>query len=734
MADRPPGGSAAGSRTIALVVTYQSATVIAECLRSLPAAFDGAGPWRAVVIDNASTDGTPDVVAAESPWATVLSLTDNRGYAAAINAGVALAEPDEAVLVLNPDVRLEPGAVASLRELLAQPGVGIAVPRLVGPDGRTQHSLRRDPTVARTLGAALLGGRRAGRFPALGETETRARAYELEGDADWATGAALLISPACRAAVGAWDESFFLYCEEVDYALRSREAGFRLRYTPEAVVMHQGGELTSSPWLWALGTANRVTLFRRRHGRLESEAFRVALGLNEVLRAVPGVRNRATHGAALTALVHPPARTLPVPATDATAGWICFSGQDWWCHNQAHSDFQLMLRVARDQPVLMVNSIGLRVPMPGKTTNPGRRVLRKALSVARLMRRPVPGLPNFNVLTPLSVPLSSKPAWRAANAALVRAQIRLACRRLGLHRPTVMVTLPTAWDVVKRLDHGALVYNRSDKHSAFSEADGEAVWALETELLRRADIVEYVSGQLMEEERSLTGDRARFLDHGVDLERFRARPEADQPADLRAIPRPRVGYFGGLNGYQIDFALLERVARELPDVQLVLVGHADRPLGELADLPNVHHLGRRTHHEIPGYGSGFDVAIMPWLDNEWIRYANPIKLKEYLALGLPIVTTPLAEAEPYRDLLTIAADGDAFLAGIRAVLVGDGPAGAEARRAAVADASWDRRAADLVGHLAPRPSMVVGESSLDLHASPFAGVGRGSPSDLEVSA
>ena len=748
MADRPAGRPPA-PRTIALVVTYESAAVIEDCLRSLPAAFEGAGTWRVVVIDNASSDGTTQVVAEVAPWATVLSQGDNRGYAAAINAGAALAEPDEDVLVLNPDVRLEPGSVAPLQGLLEQPSVGIAVPRLVGPDGRTQFSLRRDPTVARTLGAAVMGGRRAGRHPGWGETETRPWPYEIEGDAEWATGAVLLISAACRQAVGDWDESFFLYCEEVDYALRARLVGFRLRYTPAAVVMHHGGELTSSPRLWALATTNRLTLFRRHHGRLEAAAFRGALMLNEALRAWPRGERGETHRAALAALVRPRAgdrppgsvpRAVPPAAapgegsTGSGVGWVCFSGQDWWCHNQAHSDFQLMLRVARDQPVLLVNSLGLRVPMPGRTTNPGRRILRKASSVARLMRRPVAGLPNFNVLTPLSVPLSSKPAWRAANAALVRAQIRLACRRLGLRRPTVMVTLPTAWDVVRRLDHGMLVYNRSDKHSAFAEADGETVWALELELLRQADIIEYVSRQLMEEERFLTGDRARFLDHGVDLDRFRPVPEADQPADLQAIPRPRIGYFGGLNGYQIDFALLERVAREIEGAHLVLVGHADRPLGELAELPNVHHLGRRTHEEIPSYGSGFDVAIMPWLDNEWIRYANPIKLKEYLALGLPIVTTTLAEAEPYRELLTIAGDGDAFVAGIRAVLAGHGPSSSEARRAAVADASWDRRAAELAGHLAPDPSIVGAEASIDVQAPSSPDADRIAASQMEVPA
>src|SRR5690606_5358427 len=153
-------------------------------------------------------------------------------------------------------------------------------------------------------------------------------------------------------------------------------------------------------------------------------------------------------------------------------------------------------------------------------------------------------------------------------------------------------------------------FNRSDKSSEFAEADRAAIAALEDRLLGAADLVLYVSRALMEEERDRTGGRSRFLDHGVDLEHFDPTRPGREPADLRAIPRPRIGFFGTLRERLVDFDLLERLARALPDAQLVLVGDATSPMKRFEPLPNVHWLGRRAYEEIPRYGLGFDVALM----------------------------------------------------------------------------------------------------------------------------
>lgn len=283
-----------------IVVMYNSASVLPGLFESLDPALEGIKSYGLIVVDNASSDRSLEVARTSAPGAMFVALDRNLGYSAGINAGIGAGRTSDATLILNPDVRLRTRSVTGLLEALMVPGTGIAVPRMVGSDGALSHSLRREPTVLRALGEALLGGDRAGRFPLLGEVVRQQGSYEKAGIADWATGAAMMISRRCLEAVGPWDESFFLYSEETDFALRARDAGFALRYTPAAEVMHLGGESAVSPYLWSLLTRNRVRLYRRRHGAARSALFFSAVALNEALRAMAGSR---IHAAGLDGLL-----------------------------------------------------------------------------------------------------------------------------------------------------------------------------------------------------------------------------------------------------------------------------------------------------------------------------------------------------------------------------------------------------------------------------------------------
>ncbi|QFZ18019.1 glycosyltransferase [Saccharothrix syringae] len=670
-----------------VVVTYHSADIVEDCLRSVAAALESIPDGRVVVVDNASADNTLEVVARVAPDARVVARASNDGFAAGVNAGFAAA-PDCDVLVLNPDVRLAPDAIALLRAALAMPGTGIAVPRLVGADGAPQPSLRRAPNPLRALGEAVLGGTRAGRREALGELVVDPLRYDTAGTVDWATGAAWLISREAREATGVLEERYFLYSEETEYMLRAGDRGYAVRYEPRARAVHFGGEQSTSPVLWSMATTNRVRMVRERHGRPRAFAMWLVVLLNELLRAPRHAKHR-TAARDLLAWRRWPAR----PGAGAEPGWICFSAQDWWYHNRAHSDFQLMRSMARHRRVLVVNSIGMRMPTRGNSTHVSRRILRKLRSVAKFVRRP---LPEFYVMSPLPLPFYGSPLLRRVNAVLVRAQVRLVATALRMRTPVVMVTIPTAWDVVAPMRRHRLVFNRSDRHSDFPEADRAAIEALEHELLTHADHVVYVSNALMEEERPRTGARAHFLDHGVDVDHFTARPAHEWPDDIRSVPGPRVGFFGALDDFVVDFDLLERLAAELPEVSLVLIGDATHPMERFDKHPNVHWLGFRPYSLIPAYGSAFDVAIMPWQDNSWIKHSNPIKLKEYLALGLPVVSTDFAELAAYTDRVRAATTHAAFVDAVRLTLAQGAPLPPAALRASVQPHSWHSKATTLL--------------------------------------
>ena len=293
-----------------VVVTYHSEPLLADLLASLPAGLAGL-EWHLTVADNGSTDGTVPTLRRLAPEATVVEMGANRGYAAGVNAAVAAARPHTAVLVLNPDVRLDPGCVPRLLDTLRRPGTGIAVPRLRDGHGRLIPSLRREPTILRAVGDLVLGAERAGRLRALGEVVTDPRCYRRPATADWAEGSTLLISADCWRACGPWEESFFLYSEETDFALRARDAGYATRFNPDAGAVHLEGDSRRSPALWALLARNRVRLYRRRHGPVASAGFFLAVLLREGSRAAIGRRQSR---AAVRALLRPRASGLPGPA------------------------------------------------------------------------------------------------------------------------------------------------------------------------------------------------------------------------------------------------------------------------------------------------------------------------------------------------------------------------------------------------------------------------------------
>jgi GT2 family glycosyltransferase len=224
----------------------------------------------------------------------------NAGYAAAINAAAATVRPDSDLLILNPDVRLLPGAASFLVNRLRDSSIGAAVPRLLNEDGSTQFSLRREPSITTAWTDAVLGGGFAARI-GTGEMIGDPAIYNRSGLIDWACGAILAVAARARSIVGNWDESFFLYMEEVEYLRRVRECGLSIAYVPQAQAVHIGGEYRENSRLSALLSTNRIRYHRRYHGRLSTALFRLSIIVGEGIRAVYGPpAHRAAVRAALT--------------------------------------------------------------------------------------------------------------------------------------------------------------------------------------------------------------------------------------------------------------------------------------------------------------------------------------------------------------------------------------------------------------------------------------------------
>lgn len=386
------------------------------------------------------------------------------------------------------------------------------------------------------------------------------------------------------------------------------------------------------------------------------------------------------------------------PGTKTADGVICFAGVDWWYHNRGHSECQIMRRLAKRVPVVWVNSIGMRFPTKGKTELPWRRYLRKAKSTLKGLRRDESGMWVFS---PLFIPIY-RPSVLKLNGVLLATQLKVISAALGIKSPSAFVTVPTAIGAADRIAMGRLVFNRSDEFSTFREADSSLIYPLERRLLERADTVIYVNRGLLEREQPHVRD-ARYLGHGVDWSHFAVeRENLPLPNAIKALPKPIVGFYGALDDYTVDLELMIKVARHIKQGTLLVIGPQAMDTSRLEAEPNVRYLGPIPYAELPKYAAHFDVALMPWLQNEWIAACNPIKLKEYLAMGFPVVTMKFAELKPYEHLVYPAATHEQFLAGVDSALAENNTALREQRRQSVRADSWDA-AADSVAEMLNLP-------------------------------
>jgi len=603
-----------------IIVAYNSAEDIGELLDSLQA---DAGKLEVAVLvaDNASDDDTVAVARAHAPGAVVFDTGGNLGYAAAINAALARLDGSCPVLILNPDAAVSPGALATMLSAL-KGEVGAVVPRFVGDDGMTSLSLRREPSLSAALGDALVGARFRSRPQRFAETVFDPTRYEAPHAVEWATGAALLLSAEVIAAVGPWDERFFLYSEETDYLRRIRNAGFRVMYAPGAVIRHSEGGSGSSPRLDALMAVNRVRYVRKHRSRPYAASYRGLVALGELLRlALPG------HALAFQAVARESTwGQLPGPSTRASSAGpssdpIVYLGGVTW-DDIAGTGRHLVTALARQGRVLWID--------------PPVSVLRwRSGATNTVVSRPVDGVTRIRTFGP---PALTRPIVRGISRWLVAGQIRRALHRLCV-TPELVVLDSSNRRFPTKLAGLRVLYVTDDWVGGaglmgLSPTDTERV-------LRRnadeADLVLAISPALADVVAAkTTAQRVAVLPNGADpVERLPAPAPAGSPAIL----------IGTLNE-RLDIGILEGLA--LSGFPLVIVGpRADRDpefagrLDAVLAAPSVDWLGARPYEDLAGLMATASVGVTPYADSSFNRSSFPLKTLEYLGAGLPVVSTDI---------------------------------------------------------------------------------------------
>jgi len=363
--------------------------------------------------------------------------------------------------------------------------------------------------------------------------------------------------------------------------------------------------------------------------------------------------------------------------------------KDW--HEDPTSNHHVLRELARTRRVLWLNSLATRTPK----LSSGRDLGKIGRKLVEFARGPVNVENDLWVTTPLVLPLPGSAIARAVNRQILRATIRALRLRLGIKQFELWTFLPNTADYIGTLGEQLAVYYCVDEWSMFSYLDRAQTVAAERRVLERVDAVFAINHALADAKRAI--NRATYVSpHGVDHSLFARAldPAVAVPADLAALPGPRIGFYGTLRDW-VDFELIAHLARARPAWSIALIGQALGDLSALDGLPNVHLLGQKRHDELPAYCRGFDAGMIPYRIDERMTFVNPLKLREYLSAGVPVVSTPVPEVVRYSHMCRIAATPESFVIALEAALAEATPAARRVRSDAMSQETWSARVADV---------------------------------------
>ena len=370
---------------------------------------------------------------------------------------------------------------------------------------------------------------------------------------------------------------------------------------------------------------------------------------------------------------------------------VCISSIDWDFIWQGHQEIMATLARAGNM-VLFIENTGVRAPAV--------RDLPRLVSRLRNWSRGVKGFreeaPGLFVYSPLVLPFPYSRLARWVNGVLLVRSVRRWMRATGAARPIVVTFLPTptARHLIRELDAELTVYYCIDDFAA-SSVRARRIRRSEDQLLRDADMV-FVTSEKLRARAAAFNARVHSFPFAVNFGQFEAvrKENAPAPADVAGLPRPLIGYVGGLHRF-VDQELVVSVAASMPEASVVLVGPLQTDVQRLRTRQNIHLLGARPHRDVPAYIKAFDVALIPYGLTEYTANVYPTKLNEYLAMGTPVVTTDLPEIRRFNaehgDVVSVAATPGAYAEAVRAATRPAGEAAVVRRIAVARENSWEPR-------------------------------------------
>lgn len=370
---------------------------------------------------------------------------------------------------------------------------------------------------------------------------------------------------------------------------------------------------------------------------------------------------------------------------------LCFS-HDWT--GDPLSKTHLMRVLSKDNRILWINAIANRMPTAsGKDIS---RIFKKLKAFSEPVREVEK---NIFVLNPLAIPTYGNEAVRKFNEKFLASQVKKAMRKMNFKHPINMIFNPAAGLLAGKLGEEKLIYYCVDEYTAFTGA-ANGLREIEEDLFKKSDAV-IVSAEKLFDDKKKYNENTFIIRHGTDWKHFRTalNEETEIPADIKDLPKPIIGFHGLLADW-VDFKLLKKTAENFKNGSVVLIGKiavdAERKIKILDDVKNIHFLGRKPYETLPAYCKAFDVALNPFEISELTLAANPLKVREYLAAGLQVVSTDIPEVRILNHCL-IGEDHADFIRKIELAL--ENPKPREEISDSIKTESWESKIVELRGIL-----------------------------------
>lgn len=383
-----------------------------------------------------------------------------------------------------------------------------------------------------------------------------------------------------------------------------------------------------------------------------------------------------------TAQIHLP--ELPGDASDAELCFVYF-GNDCAAENRT-SSHHLARCLSQTFPVLYVEAPGFRAPQASKRDL--KKIFRKLVLALRGPRRVSERMWQ---LTLPQIPFHGLRWVRWLNATLGGFSCRRAMRRAGLRAPILWFMTPHVQHLTGKLGERFVVYYCVDDWAAMPDVDGRAISQMDYELTKKAGQLFVTARHLLNLKKDLN-PTATYSPHGVDFELFRKAADGSLPIarGARDLRHPIIGFFGLIDTW-FDSDLLAETITARPDWTFLLIGRVATNIDILRSAPNVRIVGTQPYQTLPDWARCFDVAIIPFRRNRLVMSVNPLKLREYLATGKPVVSTWMPEVEQFSEYIGVANDAQSFIEQIENALSQQSPEQERARMRAVAAQSWEAR-------------------------------------------